>query len=48
MGQYHIKYHLYMKDIKLLYNLNMFVNNTIVQECSHNAKYNENTVIVYK
>ena len=27
MGQYHIKYQLYMKDIKLLYNMNMFVNN---------------------
>ena len=48
MGQYHIKYQLYMKDIKLLYNMNMFVNNTIVQECLHNAMYNANTVIGYK
>ena len=44
MGQYHIKHQLYMKDIKLLYNRNMFVKNTIVQECLHNA----NTVIGYK
>ena len=48
MGQYHIKYQLYMKDIKLLYNMNMFVNNTIVHECLHNAMYNANTVIGYK
>ena len=48
MGQYHIKYQLYMKDIKLLYNMNMFVNNTIEQECLHNAMYNANTVIGYK
>ena len=48
MGQYHIKYQLYMKDIKLLYNMNMFVKNTIVQECLHNAMYNANTVIGYK
>ena len=37
-----------MKDIKLLYNMNMFVKNTIVQECLHNAMYNANTVIGYK
>ena len=37
-----------MKDIKLLYNMNMFVKNTIVQECLHNAMYNVNTVIGYK
>ena len=48
MGQDHIKYQLYMKDIKLLYNMNMFVKNTIVQECLHNAMYNGNTVIGYK
>ena len=48
MGQYHIKYQLYMKDIKLLYNMIMFVNNTIVQECFHNAMYNANTVIGYR
>ena len=48
MGQYHIKYQLYMKDIKLFYNINMFVNNTIVQECLHNVIYNANTVIGYK
>ena len=48
MGQYHIKYQLYMKDIKLLYNMNMFVKNTIAQECLHNAMYNANTVIGYK
>ena len=48
MGQYHIKYQLYMKEIKLLYNMNMFVKNTIVQECLHNAMYNANTVIGYK
>ena len=48
MGQYHIKYHLYMKDIKLLYNMNMFVKNSIVQECLHNAMYNANSVIGYK
>ena len=48
MGQYHIKHQLYMKDIKLLYNMNMFVKNTIVQECLHNAMYNANTVIGYK
>ena len=45
MGQYHIKHQLYMKDIKLLYNMNMFVKNTIAQECLHNAMYNANTVI---
>ena len=28
--------------------MNMFVNNTIVQECLHNAMYNANTVIGYK
>ena len=27
MGQYHIKYQLYMKDIKLLYNVNNNNNN---------------------
>ena len=48
MGQYHIKHQLYMKDIKLLYNMNMFVKNTIVQECLHNAMYNANTVMGYK
>ena len=48
MGQYHIKHQFYMKDIKLLYNMNMFVKNTIVQECLHNAMYNANTVIGYK
>ena len=48
MGQYDIKYQLYMKDIKLLYNMSMFVNNTIVQECLHNAMYNANIVIGYK
>ena len=48
IGQYHIKYQLYMKDIKLLYNMSMFVKNTIVQECLHNAMYNANTVIGYK
>ena len=48
MGQYHIKYQLYMNDIKLVYNMNMFVKNTIVQECLHNAMYNANTVIGYK
>ena len=37
-----------MKDIKLLYNMSMFVKNTIVQECLHNAMYNANTVIGYK
>ena len=45
MGQYHIKYQLYMKDIKLLYNMNMFVQNTIVQECLLDAMYNANTVL---
>ena len=28
--------------------MNMFVKNTIVQECLHNAMYNANTVIAYK
>ena len=37
-----------MKDIKLLYNMNIFVKNTIVQECLHNAIYNANTIIGYK
>ena len=37
-----------MKDIKLLYNMRMFVKNIIVQECLHNAMYNANTVIGYK
>ena len=32
----------------MLYNMNMFVKNTIVQECLHNAIYNSNTVIGYK
>ena len=36
-----------MKDIKLLYNMNMFVKNIIVQECLHNAMYNANTVTRY-
>ena len=45
MGQYHINYQLHMKYIKLLYNMNMFVKNTIVQECLHNAMYNAITVI---
>ena len=28
--------------------MNMFVKNTIVRECLHNAIYNSNTVIGYK
>ena len=40
-----MKHQLYMKEIKLLYNMSMFVKNTIVQECLHNAIYNANTVI---
>ena len=48
MGQYHIKHQLYMMDTKLVYNMNMFVKNTIVQECLHNTMYNTNTVIGYK
>ena len=48
MGQYHIKYQVYMKYIKLLYNMNMFVKNTNVQECLHIAMYNANTVTGYK
>ena len=45
---YHIKYQLYMKDIKLLYNMNMFVKITIVHECLHNAMYTTITIIGYK
>ena len=39
MGQYHIVHQLYniMKDIEWLYNMNIFVKNTIVQECLHYA-----------
>ena len=48
MGQYHIKYQLNMKAIKVFYNMIMFVKNTIVQECLHIAMYNANTVIRYK
>ena len=48
MGQYHIKHQLYMKNIKLLYTMNMFVKNTIVQECLYNAIYNANTDKGYK
>ena len=38
MGQYHIKYQLYMKYLKS-YNMNTFVKYTILQECLHNAIY---------
>ena len=31
----------------MLYNMNMFVKNTIVRECFYNAIYNSNTVIGY-
>ena len=48
MGQYHIKYQLYIKDIKLLYNMNMFAKNTIVQQFLHNVIYNASTVIGYQ
>ena len=37
-----------MKDIKLLYNRNMFVNNVIVHECLYNTTYNANTIIWFK
>ena len=45
MGQYHINYQLYMKDILMI---NMFIKNTLVQECLHNAIYDATTVIGYK
>ena len=32
---------IYMKNIKLLYNMNMFVKNTIVQEYLHNVTFDQ-------
>lgn len=48
LDQSHIKFQLYVRDIKLLYKMYYCVNNKIVKQCLNNAIHNSNTVIGYK